>query len=360
MKIFPLILYIFLFTNPIIIHAQEHESLDPYGYIKKYDTTFNGIGPKVYILPLPRTLGQEMTDTYKEILQFQDSIQIGFQFERLLSTYKKTTNANLVNQIIHDSENKDFSTIIHHYTEQKNHPIVYSLYNAYALELLSENKNKEAIDILNKALSEAQLTGRAEDIAIIQSNLASAHILSKQFEEALNLEGVYLQHVINTKDLANQAVSHSRIALIQAYMKNYNAAENTIIRRAIPSFNKSKFYIGKIEAWIILAEIYRTQNKHTEAQWFLLQARDLSKEKGLEERLSTIEYMLGSSKLIQANFKIAKQELELAWELAQDIPNKYLQLAIAEQLGRANVHLKDYQAAKDYLGYYWQLRNELF
>src|SRR5690606_37984258 len=163
-----------------------------------------------------------------------------------------------------------------------------------------------------------------------------------------------------TKSLKEQAISYGKLAWIQAYKKDYQPAENTIIRKAIPLFNKSKNYLGKIEAWIILADIYRSQNKHTQAQWFLIQARDLAKKHELPENLALIEYMLGSSKMIQNNYRVAKNELEIAWDLTQNTPNMYLQIATAEQLGRANVHLGNYDCAKDFLTYYWKLRNSLF
>jgi len=64
--------------------------------------------------------------------------------------------------------------------------------------------------------------------------------------------------------------------------------------------------------------------------------------------------------MIQNNYRVAKNELEIAWDLAQNTPNMYLQIATAEQLGRANVHLGNYDSAKDFLTYYWKLRNSLF
>src|SRR5690606_15143453 len=190
------------------------------------------------------------------------------------------------------------------------HGVAYALYNSKSENDLYQHNTKESVDALYTALSHAQAAHADEDIAIIQSNLASIFLLSNRLDEALILENYYLAQANKSKNIAEQATSNSRIALIQAYSMDYRSAENTIIRKALPLFNKSKFYEGKIQAWIILAEIYRAQNKHTEAQWFLLQAKDLAKEKGYDEKIATIEYMLGSSKLIQSNYKIAKKELE--------------------------------------------------
>ena len=361
MKIFSPLLYTILFISTAQAQSQNDKSLDPYGYVTKYDQKFNGVGPSVYILPLPRTLGEEMIDSYKEIIPFQDSIYAGFQYERLLTTFKPTSNYQIIQKILPDTiSDQDYNKLLLQYIEQKNHVIVYALYNYQGENLIHQDRKKEAINALTMALRYAHLANKTEDIAIIQTNLASTYLFNNENVEALNFEGLYLQHVQNTKDIASQAASQTRIALIQAYMKNYSTAENTIIRKAIPLYNKSKDYDGKINAWTILAEIYRAQNKHTEAQWFLIQARDLAKQHKLDDRLPMIEYMLGSSKLVQTNYKVAKQELEVAWKLAQESSNKYLQLAIAEQLGRTNVHLQNYENAKSYLNHYWNLRNTLF
>ncbi|MCA5004067.1 tetratricopeptide repeat protein [Sphingobacterium bovistauri] len=362
MKLFSTSLSIFLLLSTITYgQSLEQSALDPYGFVTKYDIKFDGIGPKVYILPLPRTLKDEMIDTYKEIQNFQDSIRKGYQYERLLSRFLQTSNAKDIDKLILDKSFKgDYNAIIQRYSDTNNHTTIYGLYNSLALDLLSQKKTKEAAEALNNALSHATIVNNEDDIAIIRSNLASIYILSNNLEEALKLENSYLQHATKNKNTGDQAISQDRIALIQAYAKNYSIAENTIIRKAIPLFNKSQFYDGKVEAWITLAEIYRTQNKHTEAQWFLLQARDLAKEKGYDEKIATIEYLLGSSKLIQQNYKVANAELQTAWDLNKNNPNKFLQLAIAEQLGHSFVYLKDYKKAKTYLDYYWELRNLLF
>lgn len=361
MRIFTAVFFTVISTLSFAYGQSLHtDALDPYGFVTKYDTKFEGVGPKVYILPLPRTLKEEMTDTYKEIRMYDDSIRQGLQFQRLLSNFLPTSNQNTVNTILADNDAQlSVHALAKKYTEQKNHPIVYALYNTIALDYLQQNKKKEATEALQTARTHAELSNNEADLTVIQSNLASLFLLTGQYADARDLEHAYLFHAQKEKQLANEASSYARIALIQAYAKDYKAAENTIIRKAIPLFNKSKYYDGKIEAWLFLAEIYRIQNKHTEAQWFLIQARDLAKNKSLNSNLAMIEYMLGSSKMIQNNYKVAKNELEIAKDLAKEGENRYLQLAIYEQLGRAHVYLGNYEEAKSYLLQYWEIRNNL-
>lgn len=360
MKLFSSLLLFYIFTSfSSFCQSLNQKYLDPYGYVTKYDTAFNGIGPEVYILPLPRTLKEEMIDTYQEISLFEDSIHTALQHHRFLSYFQKTSNQEKTNTIFPDSL-KLSEMMIKPYIEQKNHPIVYALYNRLALVYLQQNRVKNASEALQNALSHAQIINNQNDIAALQSNMALIYIITGKLEEAGLLENEHLVHAQKSKDLPNQATSYTRIAQIEAYKKNYRAAENTIIRKAIPLFNKSKSYSGKIEAWIMLAEIYRNQNKHTEAQWFLIQARDLAKNQNFTENLALIEYMLGSSKIIQRNYKVAKTELEQALSLVKNTSNPYLQIAIVEQLGQANVKLGDYEMAKKYLIQYQHLYNNLF
>src|SRR5690606_12198865 len=108
-----------------------------------------------------------------------------------------------------------------------------------------------------------------------------------------------------------------------------------------------------------LARIYQLQNKHTEAQWFLIQARDLANSKNFNEELAEIEYMLAFSKFVQKNYNVAKKEFLQADELAKSEENKLLQLAIIDKLGQIYMTQSDFNNAEAALLYYQDLRTEL-
>lgn len=109
-----------------------------------------------------------------------------------------------------------------------------------------------------------------------------------------------------------------------------------------------------------MAKIYQLQNKHTEAQWFLIQARDLARRRQLTEDLAEIEYMLASSKFVQKNYKVAKKEFIQADELAKMEDNRLLRLAIVDKLGQIYMSQSDLDEAENALSTYQELRNELF
>lgn len=347
-----------LATNPIF--AQQ-KTLDPSGYVIKYDTQFDGIGPQVYVLPAPRTKEEEIRDNYMEIASFQDSIAQALQYLRLLEHWKPTTNNATVVQLTPTLKNtEEWNALIATYSDQQNHDIASGLLNEYAKIRILKHETSQAVSLLEAALKEATAQQNISDMGAIQSNLSTLLLYNKDYMEAGRYEEIYYKRAVESKSIVDQALSLVKIALIQAYDKDYNSAENNIIRKAVPLFNKAKAHEGKIIAWLTLAEIYQMQNKHTQAQWFLIQARDLASDKNFGNNLAEIEYMLASSKYIQENIAVSKKELLLARELAKQEDNKYLELAIVEKLGRINLQEDNMGEAEQQLKDYWKIRKALF
>lgn len=340
----------------------QQKTLDPSGYLLKYDTQFEGIGPKVYVLPPPRSKAEEIKDNYMEIVNFQDSITQALQYLRLLENWKPTTNDATILQLLSPAPQNtaEWNMLIASYSDQKNHAIASGLLNEYAKVRVLHKETSQAVGLLESALQEATAQQNVQNIGIIQSNLSTLLLFNKDYIEAGRYEEAYYKQAIVDKSIVDQANSIVKIALIKAYDKDYNAAENNIIRKAIPLFNKAKAYEGKTIAWLTLAEIYQMQNKHTQAQWFLIQARDLASSKNLSNNLAEMEYMLAFSKYIQQNIAVAKKELHMALELSKKEDNKFLQLAIVEKLGRINLQENNMEEAEKQLQDYWQIRKMLF
>ncbi|MFZ4862697.1 tetratricopeptide repeat protein [Sphingobacterium sp. Mn56C] len=332
------------------------------GYVHKYNHTFRGIGPEVYILPAAKSKKEALQENYAEIGAFQDSIVQALRFQELLTAFKYTSNMALVEQrlstIPPDSLNWDSLIDLDRNPEDRS--LIYGFMNVYAKVSLLHNNTSRAKSLLDSALQIAMQQQNSGDMATIQANLASVYLYDRNSEQAGRYEAAYLQQAAVRKNLVDQAKSWVKIAYIQAYNNDYKTAENSIIRKAIPLFNKSKDYEGKIGAWVSLATIYQMQQKHTEAQWFLLQARDLANSKKIDHELSEILYRLGSSKLVQKNLDISRKELEQALQLAQEQGNKYLQLAIQEKLGQINLQQNKVAEAEQNLASYWKMRKELF
>ena len=355
-----IIISILLLSTPLFAQSQTNKT-DPSGYVLKYDASFSGIGPEVYFLPKPRTKEELVRDSYKEISSFQDSIERQFLFERLITDYQKTSNADAVQPLFTKSTSiEEWNGLIETAIANGNIKTATSLMNEYAKKALLNHETQRSISILEAALDLSQKEKNLADIQILQANLSSVLFFNKELERAGSYEEAYYKEAVENKSIVNQAKSLLKIALIQAYDKDFKSSENTIIRRAIPLFNKAKDFENKTKAWVILAEIYQLQNKHTEAQWFLIQARSLADNKKLNQQQPQIEYMLGLSKYIQNNLKVSKEELTRALDLAKKEEKPYLELAVLEKLGQINVKQNKIDEAEKQLKEYWDLRNQLF
>lgn len=344
------------------LHAQsQDDSLDPAGFVNKYDTSFTGIGPKVYTLPAPRSKQEILVDSYEEKKGFFDSIARQLDFQELLDDFQFTSNASYLEKTFapYPTTKEDWQQLLGQLEENRNLPLVAGLSNQYAYQVTKDRDFKQAIEILQSGLSAAQRAG-SSDSRILEHNLAQAYVFSGEFQKAAAIQDAFLKRATETRATTDQGTALVRLALVQAYGEHYATAENTIIRRVFPIFNKNKNHRGKIHALITLAKIYQLQNKHTEAQWFLIQARDLGRARKIEQDLPEIEYMLAFSKLVQKNYSVAQTEFEQAKELAGQEDNKVLQLAISDKLGDIYLLLEDYQGAEQELEEYWQLRSELF
>jgi len=346
----------------IEVTAQTKAKGDPSGYITKYNPDFSGIGPQVYFLPPPRTLEEILHDEYRSKKNFSDTIAVALTFQRFLIDYKPTSNVANLQPLLTPTPTspQEWENLIQQHRNAENLQTLYGLLNEYALNTIKSGSYPKALEQLHEALAIVQRAANQNDLAVIQFNLANLYLFHQKFEEAASFQEQYYKKAVNNKTYLEQANSLVKIATIQAFDRDFKSAEQTIIRRAIPLYNKTRSYEGKILAWEQLAMIYQMQKKHTEAQWFLLQARDLANKKSLPGELAELEYMLAESKFDDGNLKVSKNEFLNARKLAEQEDNKLLQLAVENKIGELYMKLKDYDAAKESLEKYWTLRDLLF
>src|SRR5690606_2722151 len=149
--------------------------VDPSGYILKYDEDFDGIGPRVYFLPAPRTKKEVLTDTYQDIVSFQDSIAAALQYQKFKANFKATSNQATVQLLLDPMPITDgaWEALIHRYLTQNNRNIVYGLLNEQARQATEAGRISQGISLLKRAQEYASVATHPADIAIIQANLAT-------------------------------------------------------------------------------------------------------------------------------------------------------------------------------------------
>ena len=342
--------------------AQVIKQDDPSGYIVKYDKNFEGIGPEVYFLPAPIPKIDDLKKQYFSTQLFVDSIKHKINQEQLLEDFKFLSGDLDIHapNLSHEEIVLAYQARIQSAIRAESPAQFYSATNNYAFYLMSIGDMKNAIMELEKAVLAAEQTKNSTDIQLLQQNLINLFISTGNNIEAKNIADAQLQWAIKDKNQSAQGYAILNQARILAAEKDYQHAENTIIRKAFPLFNRSKNYEGKAIARIILAEIYRQQSKLTEAQWFLLQAKDIAHEIKLQSKILKIEYLLGISKYEQENFNVSKNELLNALLYTNNAKDKYTRLIIHDYLGRIALNQGDINTADDQLKKYWQLRNEIF
>ncbi len=331
-------------------------------FTQKYDTTFAGIGPEAYFLPAPQSKSESLIDQYKSINTANDSIKKLFLLQEYIANYENTVNQSFVREIIQSDtlQHKSWEKATEKEINAGSYYIAIGLLNEFAKQYVLEKNFDQAEQLLKKALEYAD-----NDITVIEkptliANLYSLYLLNNKFKEVEYLENTTYKQALGSKSLEKQANSLIKLALLDAYQNNFSNAEATIIKKAIPLFNKTKDYNGKINAWIKLAEIYALNKKYTEAQWFLIQAQELANLKRIPNYDTTIEFLLGNAKFQQANLKVSEKELSKALKLAQENKNNYIELFATQLLGEIYLKQNRIPEAEAYIKSYWEIRNKIF
>lgn len=335
---------------------------DPTGFITKYDTSFRGIGPEVYYLPKPQQKIEVLVNEYKKLAPFNDSIKTAILFQELTKNFENTGNYNTIRLLITEDSlhTNNADQAIEQQIEAENYLLAIGFLNEFAKQhILQKNYNKAEI-LLNKALGIAHNQKDLDNENILQNNLFSLYLFTNNFAAAQQIAEEDLYNAKKEKSLVDQGRALVKLAQIDANKKSFSEAEQTIIRKAIPLFNKAKDYDNKINAWVKLAQSYTANNQYTQAQWFLIQAQELAELKNITKYNTTIEYILGYSKYYQDNLNISKKELAKARALAQANDHKYIELATVQMLGQISIKQNQIDDAQSYLDTYWNLRNKLF
>lgn len=360
----PILIYtIFLFMF-VLMQAANGQIVngDYAGFIQKFDTTFNGVGPEVYYLPPPRSKSETLIDEYSEISSFNDSINQVFHFHKLINNFQNTSNYNRTKSIIEENSVnlENIGKIIEAQIQSQNHLVAMGLLNESAKQHIISKNYTQAELFLNQALQIATNELDNENRNILLTNLYHLYLFNHEPLKANQIEEISYKEAKRNKSLIDQGNSLIKIAVVQGSQNQYTKAASTIIKQAIPLFNRAKNSEGKIRAWVSLAEMYANNKQYPEAQWFLIQAKELSKSNNIANFNLDIEFLLGYSKFHQNNLLVSQKELTGALLLAKEHGDKYRELSVTQMLGEISMKQNKVEEAEGFLKSYWNLRNQLF
>ncbi len=337
------VLGVFLLALPTFVAAQTQGSTiqDFSGYIKKYDPNFNGIGPPVYFLPPPPTAEEllmlELKNRVHETLGISKLLHKTHTIAEFKGTGNRGTNPEAYTGLLQSKEawllqESERLSSIGKLDE------LADVYHLLGLEYFKIGAIEDAMAFFEKALTGKLAVKKEEDALVIQHNIASVYEYMDDMTCAWNHYDLVFRAAMRKNNRLLEGQLRTKKALLTAKRGNYHEAEQELIRVIIPLFRQIRAEdgdIGRIKAYQTLAEVYMLQKRHPEAQWFLLQGKEIIEQKGLQYYMPDILFALAEVKKSSGNTSIAIKEYLLADELIHQRGNDSLvmRLAIQEALG---------------------------
>src|SRR5690606_33331928 len=296
------ILFSVLMQSAYAVRSQTAGPVDFTGVIAKYDAGFDGIGPQVYFLPPPASKEEQLAskleakvtesqvvreylDNLQFILRIKEVGDLGAVLAQLESKLDgKTSLEGLVLQEIARQ------------SARNNVDMVANLENYLAKEYLSAGKVKDALIFFETALYAKVSLRKQADVDLLTNNLAVGYEYERNLDRAASLHREVYDRAVANRDAAQQAQSLANLALVKARQGNYLDAENDLIRTVIPMVRRARNAGGHVNALIVLAEVYRLQERYPEAQWFLVQAKQIAQEGNLNALMPEIIFSLAENK----------------------------------------------------------------
>ncbi|MGV3763485.1 tetratricopeptide repeat protein [Parapedobacter sp.] len=346
--------------------ASAQESVDFSGIITKYDSTFSGIGPKVYFLPPPKTEAELLDDRYAE--KEVDSALVEEYVKRMAYYHRLEMTGNgdvAVKYVpIHESQLASVEGKLlmaaDYNLASNNLNTLADIQNRLAMEYVAIGTIDYAIEFFEKAIWTKKTVNNMADWETISNNLAVTYEYLGQLDKAYALRQELYERAVKSRDNRDQANTLMKLALIKAKKGGWNEAERDIIRKVVPLFRRARDEAGRASAYSTLAAIYTLQHKYPEAQWFLVQAKTIVDREGIAEQLPEIMFHLAETKKYAGNPEVAIEEYKVASNLAKKDHRIGMQLAIQDALGNLYHEAGDYDGAALALNQYDLLKNMLF
>lgn len=344
-----LLLICAIFALPVLVFAQTKENrFEVKNNPKKYDLHFEGIGPKVYIIPPPKTEKEVITDRYalkkKEHSQVE-SLLLKLSFNKQLKKFETVVPGDLTDSLKNKNEEQQLIAGIDYYTKEGNKAQLALWQNNLAVLYITSEKYEQACALLVEASENQEQFGTIEDQFTVLNNLTQLELTAENSIKALSLYDKLLARAKNTKDTNYQTLSYIAIAKLEAQLGNFTEAHNSIIKKSMPLLQKTKNYLRIVTALNYLASFKELQKQETEAKWIYLQAVDVAKNNKDENGLAISFFNLAQlkSRIGEANLAIA--DYKSAKEIAVKNQMDSLLIVINDGMGDAYLKLNDFKAA---------------
>lgn len=351
---------IFYLLSFLILYSSSFAQVNSkYSNPSKYDANFNGTGPKVYILPPPKTEVELLTERYEN--KKQNNAQIDSLLERLtfLKEIKEIPNRFTIQNSSKINEEEVFIEGIEYLKQQGNQNAMADWQNNLAVYYIKKERWEDAHPLLVSSLAIKNLVGAYNDEQIILHNLALLEIKNNNTLAAFALYDRFLSDAIKTKNVEQQIMAYLSLAKLEAKVGDFVLAHNLIIKKSMPLLQKRKDYINIVLALNDLASFKEMQERNTEAKWIYLQAIDVASKQQDEVGLALSYYNVARLKHKIGDENLAISDYNEAKKIAIKHKMKYLLIAINDKLGDAYLKLNDLETATALLNEYQNLKSSL-
>lgn len=191
-------------------------------------------------------------------------------------------------------------------------------------------------------------------------SLARLYAYQGDFDEAVkfNQNIIYLaQQTRNNRFLAE---AYMNLANIWRTQKRYKEAESMIMSKALPlNYYKLQDKIGTMKCYDQLAEIYQDQKRFSEAKWFFIQsnmvARKINNPNGIVNSLVKLAHV----KMSIGDHQLALRDMREAEQLSISNKYRYKLVEIKSDLSRVYTMIGDKNAATSALSEFTVLKDAL-
>ncbi len=336
------------------VKAVIHRTVDTI----RYDASFNGIGPRVYNLPPPKSKQELLSELYQQKQAEAPEISSLLDQEQLLNSLRETPAAGT--RLKGATTDKALQSLIRAHLNAGNITAAGDAQNSLGIQFTRQGDTSGAEILFTDALA-GKLKGSEYPAAVVilhnlallnrhtGNTAASSAYFSKAEEIARKL-----------RDKTAQADATVGLAMEQARSKNYGEAERMIIRKAIPLYKSAHNRLGHIRAFSTLGTIYEMQQKYAQASWFYLQAKGLMDASDIRpEEKARIFFNLANVKQLTGDATLAILDYKAAENIARQNNLLTLQLEIQDALGNIYHETGDYTAAVLALNAYNDLKQQV-
>src|SRR5690606_23192440 len=212
-------------------------NVDFTGTIGKYDSTFSGIGPKVYFLPPPKTEAELLDDRYAE--KEVDSALVEEYVKRMQYYHRLelTGNGDVAVKYVPIRESQASSVegkllmAADYNAASNNLNLLADIQNRLAMEYIAIGTVDYAVEFFEKALQTKKSVRNMDDWETISQNLAVAYEYLGQLDKAYVLRQELYERAVKNRDNRDQANTLMELALIKAKRGGWSEAERDIIRK---------------------------------------------------------------------------------------------------------------------------------